>query len=155
MQKREAETFYYSLVNSALADLPCTEFKFTTGNDLETSEVLLSVLFCIIEKNAHYRCKVTYNSLNWEIWGKIIGRQGRLLNSVFWRNTSKNQRNAKLFQSWVTYTLPYETDGRIRKSSNVYYCITDVFWELFLKNDGLRLKFIYYRFFCDVPTYFA
>ena len=21
-------------------------------------------------------CKVTYNSLNWEIWGKIIGRQG-------------------------------------------------------------------------------
>lgn len=25
MQKREAETFYYSLVNSALADLPCTE----------------------------------------------------------------------------------------------------------------------------------
>ena len=52
MPKREAETFYYSLVNSALADLPCTEFKFTTGNDLETSEVLLSVLFCIIEKTA-------------------------------------------------------------------------------------------------------
>ena len=29
-----------------------TEFKFTTGDDLETSEVPLSVLFCIIEKNA-------------------------------------------------------------------------------------------------------
>ena len=29
-----------------------TELEFTTGNDLETSEVSLSVLFCIIEKNA-------------------------------------------------------------------------------------------------------
>ena len=62
MPKREAETFYCSLVNSALADLPCTEFKFTTGNDLETSEVLLSVLFCIIVKNALFCCK--NNNLN-------------------------------------------------------------------------------------------
>ena len=29
-----------------------TEFKFTIGNDLETSEVPVSVLFCIVEKNA-------------------------------------------------------------------------------------------------------
>ena len=29
-----------------------TEFEFATGNDLETSKVPLSVLFCIIEKNA-------------------------------------------------------------------------------------------------------
>ena len=33
-----------------------TEFDFTTGNDLETSEVPLSVLFCIIEKNAFSIC---------------------------------------------------------------------------------------------------
>lgn len=30
-----------------------TEFKFWTANDLETSEVPLSVLFYIIEKNAY------------------------------------------------------------------------------------------------------
>ncbi len=29
-----------------------TEFEFATGNDLETSEVPLSVLFCFIKKNA-------------------------------------------------------------------------------------------------------
>ena len=29
-----------------------TEFEFETANDLETSKVPLSVLFCIIEKNA-------------------------------------------------------------------------------------------------------
>ena len=34
-----------------------TKFKIATGNDLETSEVPLSVLFCIIEKNAFYECK--------------------------------------------------------------------------------------------------
>ena len=32
-----------------------------TGNDLETSEVPLSVLFCIIEKNAFSECKGTIN----------------------------------------------------------------------------------------------
>jgi hypothetical protein len=31
-----------------------TEFIFATGNDLETSEVPLSVLFCIIGKNAYF-----------------------------------------------------------------------------------------------------
>ena len=36
-----------------------TEFVFTTGNDLETSEVPLSVLFCIIQKNAFSECKDT------------------------------------------------------------------------------------------------
>ena len=46
-----------------------------------------------------------------------------LWNSDLWRNASKNQRNAKLFQSWVTYPLPHETDGRIWKFSNVNYCI--------------------------------
>ena len=34
-----------------------TELEFMTDNDLETSEVPLSVLFCIIEKNAFSRCK--------------------------------------------------------------------------------------------------
>ena len=34
-----------------------TEFEFATGNDLETSEVPLSVLFCIIVKNAFSKCK--------------------------------------------------------------------------------------------------
>ena len=29
-----------------------TEFDFATGNNLETTKVSLSVLFCIIEKNA-------------------------------------------------------------------------------------------------------
>ena len=31
--------------------------KIRTGNDLETSKVPLSVLFCIIEKNALFQCK--------------------------------------------------------------------------------------------------
>ena len=34
-----------------------TELEFMTDNDLETSEVPLSVLFCIIEKNAFLECK--------------------------------------------------------------------------------------------------
>ena len=34
-----------------------TELEFMTDNDLETSEVPLSVLFCIIEKNAYLECK--------------------------------------------------------------------------------------------------
>ena len=38
-----------------------TELEFATGNDLETSEVPLSVLFCIIQKNAFFECKGTIN----------------------------------------------------------------------------------------------
>lgn len=38
-----------------------TEFEFATGNDLETSKVPLSVLFCIIEKNALIRNKGNNN----------------------------------------------------------------------------------------------
>ena len=43
----EAHQFFFLAENERF-----TEFEFTTGNDLETSEILLSVLFCIIEKNA-------------------------------------------------------------------------------------------------------
>ena len=38
-----------------------TELEFMTDNDLETSEVPLSVLFCIIEKNASFRDKGNNN----------------------------------------------------------------------------------------------
>ena len=43
----EAQQFFLLAENKRF-----TEFEITTGNDLETSEILLSVLFCIIEKNA-------------------------------------------------------------------------------------------------------
>ena len=41
-----------------------TELEFTTGNDLETSEVPLSVLFCIIEKNAYPTAKIARFTIN-------------------------------------------------------------------------------------------
>ena len=43
----EAQQFFLLAENKRF-----TKFEITTGNDLETSEILLSVLFCIIEKNA-------------------------------------------------------------------------------------------------------
>ena len=50
----EAQQFFFLAENERF-----TEIEFTTGNDLETSEVPLSVLFCIIEKNAFSKCKGT------------------------------------------------------------------------------------------------
>ena len=44
---KEAQQFFFIAENERF-----TEFDFATGNDLETSEVPLSVLFCIIENNA-------------------------------------------------------------------------------------------------------
>ena len=59
---RNQEAYYLSLFETLnfffLAENKrFTEFNFTTGNDLETSKVPLSVLSCIIEKNAYYECK--------------------------------------------------------------------------------------------------
>ena len=49
-----------------------TELKIPTGNDLETSKVPLSVLFCIIEKNALSKCKGTKFYSNCHILVLII-----------------------------------------------------------------------------------
>ena len=57
-----ARSGFFPLLETLLFVFPAenkrfTKFKIATGNDLETSEVPLSVLFCIIEKNAFYECK--------------------------------------------------------------------------------------------------
>ena len=54
---RNQEAYYLSLLKTLLfiflaENKRFTEFEFATGNDLETSEVPLSVLFCFIKKNA-------------------------------------------------------------------------------------------------------
>ena len=50
----------HSISSFSLKNKRFTELEFAIGNDLETSKVLLSVLFCIIEKNDFYECKGNY-----------------------------------------------------------------------------------------------
>ena len=45
----KAQLFIFRIENKRF-----TEFEFTTGNDLGTNKVPISVLFCIIEKNDLY-----------------------------------------------------------------------------------------------------